>query len=116
MLSPPALAILQSIENDGSSKYVFGRYTGPFSGWSKAKAELNEQVDIPPWILHDLRRTAATNMAEHCGVMWQVIEAALNHTSGSKAGVAGIYNKAVYVEESRKALNKYAEYVLSIVN
>jgi hypothetical protein len=51
-------------------------------------------------------------MAEHCGVMGDVIEAALNHKSGSKAGV---YNRAIYLEESRKALGKYADYVLSIV-
>jgi integrase len=116
MLSPPALDILKSIENDGESKYVFGRYDGPFSGWSKAKAELDQLVDIPHWTLHDLRRTASTNMAEHCGVMGDVIEAALNHKSGSKAGVAGVYNRAVYLEESRKALDKYATYVLSVVS
>jgi hypothetical protein len=39
-----------------------------------------------------------------------------NHKSGSKAGVAGVYNRAVYLEESRKALNRYANYVLSIVS
>jgi hypothetical protein len=66
--------------------------------------------------LHDLRRTACTNMAEHCGVMGDVIEAALNHKSGSKAGVAGVYNRAIYLEESRKALDKYGSYVLSLVS
>jgi integrase len=49
MLSPPALAVLKSIEREDSTKYVFGRYDGPFSGWSKAKAELDKPVNIPHW-------------------------------------------------------------------
>jgi integrase len=114
-LAAPALAILKSIDHDGDDKFVFGRYKGPFSGWSKAKEELNEQLDISPWILHDLRRTGSTGMGEFCGVMPHVVEAVLNHVSGSKVGVAGVYNKAMYLDDKRDALNKYAEYVLSIV-
>ena len=47
------------------------------------------------WRLHDLRRTAATGMAE-LGVQPHVIEAVLNHVSGHRAGVAGVYNRATY--------------------
>jgi integrase len=114
-LSAPALAILQSIEHDADDKFVFGRYKGPFSGWSKAKEELNEQLDMPPWISHDLRRTGSTNMGEFCGVMPHVVEAVLNHVSGSRGGVAGVYNKAMYLDDKRDALNKYAAYIASIV-
>jgi hypothetical protein len=34
-------------------------------------------------------------MAEEVGVQPHIIEATLNHVSGHKAGVAGIYNRAV---------------------
>ena len=50
------------------------------------------------------------------GIQPHVVEAVLNHVSGSKAGVAGTYNKAMYLKEKREALNKYAEYVLTIVS
>jgi len=43
-----------------------------------------------------------------------VIEAILNHVSGHKAGVAGIYNRATYANEKREALNRWADYVLRL--
>ena len=76
---------------------VFGEGQGPFQGWSKAKAALDRRiaqggVRLAPWRLHDLRRTVATRMAE-LGVLPHVVEAVLNHISGHRAGVAGIYNR-----------------------
>jgi integrase len=47
---------------------------------------------IEPWVVHDLRRSVATHMAEALGVPPHIIEAVLNHTSGHKGGVAGIVN------------------------
>jgi integrase len=90
----------------------------PISGFSKTKARLDAamvaaNVEIAPWVLHDLRRTAATGMAE-IGVEPHIIEAALNHVSGAKAGVAGIYNRAHYAEEKRAALERWGAHVQSI--
>jgi hypothetical protein len=53
-------------------------------------------------------------MAE-LGVQPHVIEAILNHVSGHKAGVAGIYNRASYSKEKREALTMWAEHVISLV-
>ena len=40
------------------------------------------------------------------------LEACVNHISGkAKAGVAGVYNKAVYFDERREALKAWAEFV-----
>jgi integrase len=64
--------------------------------------------------VHDLRRTVATRMAE-LGVQPHVIEAVLNHVSGHKGGVAGIYNRATYDKEKREALNLWAEHVTALV-
>ena len=42
------------------------------------------------------------------GVQPHVIEAVLNHVSGHKAGVAGIYNRSTYAAEKRAALDLWA--------
>ena len=52
-----------------------------------------------------------TNMNEHLGVLPHVVEAVVNHTSGAaKRGVAGVYNRALYLCERRKALKRWAEH------
>jgi len=87
---------------------VFGR---AWSGWSHGKAALDQRLNgMAAWTLHDLRRTAATQMAE-LGVLPHIIEAILNHVSGHKSGVAGIYNRARYVDEMRSTLQGYGDYV-----
>ena len=66
--------------------------------------------------LHDLRRTAATGMAE-LGTQPHVIEAAEpRHREKSKRGVAGIYNRSRYADEIRKALQAWADHVGGLVN
>jgi integrase len=72
-------------------------------------------MGVPLWRLHDLRRTTATGMAE-LGVQPHVVEAVLNHVSGARAGVAGIYNKAAYSEERRAALERWAAHVDGLVS
>ncbi len=108
-LSPPAIAILKSVDPDG--KDVFSKR----NNWQIDKDRLDEKCGVPDWVLHDLRRTGSTGMGEQLSIPPHVVEAVLNHVSGSKAGVAGVYNKAIYLKEKREALNKYADYVLAIV-
>jgi hypothetical protein len=50
-------------------------------------------------------------MADKLGVFPHIIEAILNHVSGAKRGVAGVYNRATYADEMRKALCAWADYV-----
>jgi integrase len=89
-----------------------------FSGWSKAKAALDkslaEQKKVAEWRLHDLRRTVATKMAD-IGILPHVIEAVLNHISGHKSGVAGIYNRSQYAPEKRQALDQWAAHIEALV-
>ncbi len=90
---------------------LFGRGRNGFQGWSKAKKELDDNLlDIAHWRLHDIRRTVATRMGD-LGVQPHIIEAVLNHVSGYKAGVAGIYNRAVYSKEKREALELWANHI-----
>ena len=99
---------------------VFGKGDGPFSGFSRCKEMLDNHVadligrPLAPWVLHDLRRSAATGMAE-IGVQPHVIEAVLNHVSGHKGGIAGIYNRAQYSAEKTQALARWDEHVDTIV-
>jgi integrase len=95
----------------GGNEFVFGR---KFTAWSKSKAILDRRLHgMAPYRLHDLRRSAATHMAE-LGVFPHIIEAILNHVSGHKSGVAGIYNRARYEGEMRTALQKWGDYVTKL--
>jgi hypothetical protein len=49
------------------------------------------------------------------GIQPHVIEAVLNHVSGHKAGVAGIYNRSTYAIEKKQALALWAEHILGAV-
>src|SRR5262245_33805125 len=124
-LSEPARAILavqpRRANADGKTReLVFGFGEGTFAGWGKCRERLNERITkatgkaLPHWTPHDLRRTAATMMAE-IGVQPHIIEAVLNHVSGHRAGVAGIYNRASYEREKAVALDLLAEHLTAIV-
>jgi integrase len=65
--------------------------------------------------LHDLRRSVATGMADRLGIQPHIVEAILNHASGAKRGVAGVYNRAQYLAEKKQALERWADYVLALV-
>jgi integrase len=107
-LSPQARAILERQGRRPNRDLVFGLGRGGFSGWSDGKESLPPL--LRPWRLHDLRRSAATGMAE-LGVLPHIIEAVLNHVSGHRAGVAGVYNRARYEPEMREALERWAAHV-----
>lgn len=113
-LSPAAAAVLDPLPRIVGRELVFGIGAGGFAGWSRAKAVLDKTSGVSDWTLHDLRRTAATRMAD-LGVLPHVIEAVLNHVSGHKAGVAGIYNRSTYAPEKRAALNLWADRIRLIV-
>jgi len=114
-LSDMAMSVLAGIPKRDGREFVFGRTMGAgFSGWSSAKREFDEVCQIEAWRLHDLRRTMATQMAE-LGVLPHIIEACINHISGHKSGVAGVYNRATYLPEKRKALGQWAHHLRTIV-
>lgn len=121
-LSDLAVAELDGIKGKGDDwprRGLLFSTTGktPVSGFSKAKkrldakiAELNDGVALDHWTLHDLRRTLATGM-QRLGVRFEVTEAILNHVSGSRSGVAGIYQRHDWKKEKRAALEAWAVHV-----
>lgn len=88
----PDLALQQLPKKRKAWPYLFGRrrYSG-FSGWSKAKEELDQRCGVTDWCHHDLRRSCATHWSELGLADRDLIELMLNHTSGSRGGVCGIY-------------------------
>jgi len=121
-LSKSALAILKSHPARAGRNFMFGdgprngsdRHGG-FQGWSKSKAALDKRSAMGSWRLHDVRRTVATRMAE-LGVQPHVVEAVLNHVSGHKAGVAGVYNRSSYAAEKRAALDLWGKHLQLLIN
>jgi integrase len=83
------------------------------TGYSRAKADLSAP-DSERWTFHDLRRTAATGMAR-LGISLPVIEKVLNHTSGSFAGIVGVYQRHSFADEKRTALEVWAKHVTALV-
>lgn len=91
----------------------------PVSGFTRAKGRLDRLMaeiagaEIEPFTVHDLRRTAATGMAG-LGFPPHIVEAVLNHRSGTRRGVAGVYNRFDYAHEKRQALEAWARHVLTL--
>jgi integrase len=110
-LSTQAMTIFERQSRRNSSDYLFGERG--FNDWAVAKVKLDQRAGIVDWHLHDLRRTCATAMAE-LSVQPHIIEAVLNHQSGHKGGIAGIYNRAKYADEMRSALQRWADHLAQI--
>jgi integrase len=106
-----------------------GAVGAPFSGWSKAARALDNTImaarakaaadtgrnptPLVPWTLHDLRRTVATGL-QRLGVRLEVTEAVLNHVSGSRGGIRGVYQQHDWAAEKRAALDAWAVHVLAV--
>jgi len=109
---------------DRKAGFLFSSNGGkrPFNGYSKAKGQLDRVIAqqrrkaklkiIPPWTLHDLRRTARSLMAR-AGVQGDVAEQVLGHKI---PGVRGVYDRHSYAVEKREALEKLAALIGRILS
>lgn len=103
--------------------YAFSTNGGrtPFSGFGKAKLALDEAINhrrkqegrppMPPWVLHDLRRTARSLMSR-AHVPADIGERVLGHAI---PGVRGVYDRHPYDAEKRDALEKLAALVTAVL-
>jgi integrase len=115
-LSAPALTILQARSRHNGRRHVFGRGgQNSFSGFAACKERLDKAAQIPAFVLHDVRRSVATGLGNHLAIPPHVVEQILNHQSGSKGGVSGLYNRSPYELEKRVALDRWAAHLLTIV-
>ncbi len=121
-LSTPALKILSArhakLDPNKPREYEFGRRDLGFSGWSKAKKELDLRLTalnggkpLEPWTPHDFRRLVATTLTERLHVQPHLADVILGHAQG---GVQAVYNLAQYVDERRRILEKWATHLESI--
>jgi integrase len=126
-LSGLAVEILDSLPRVGRRFVLTTNGERPVSGFSKSKKRLDrhmldllrasedaDQAAIDDWILHDLRRTAATGMAR-LNIAPHVVDKILNHVSGTIRGVAAVYNRHAYLDERRAALEAWSRHVESLV-
>jgi integrase len=81
---------------------------------SKIKGRLDRAMKIAPWRIHDLRRTFVTGLAE-LGVRGDVIELAVNHVSGHRGGIAGVYNRSELMPDRRAAMERWSAHVEGLV-
>jgi integrase len=112
-LPPMALDIIRSVPQRVGNDHVFGERDNGFNSWQYAKRLLNDGI-AEEWRLHDLRRSVTTGMAE-IDIEPHIIEAVVNHISGHKGGVAGIYNRAKYEKRMKSALLIWADHIQNIV-
>jgi integrase len=112
-LSPMAWNILQSVQTTGDLFFTTERGK-PVSSWSKIKRRLDAAMKTTPWRLHDLRRCFSTNLNK-LGIQPHVVESCLNHASGFKASVAGVYNQWHYLPEKKVALERWAEHIDGLI-
>lgn len=107
-----------------NARFIFSTTEGevPFSGYSKAKADLDKAIadirkeagrePMANWTLHDLRRTARSLMSR-ARVPADHAERALGHVIG---GVRETYDRYEYLDEKRDAFEKLAAMVSNILN
>ena len=100
---------------------IFATSTGArYTGYHKSKLKIDRLLAkdggnaVPAWRLHDLRRTVATGF-QRLGVRFEVTEAVLNHVSGSRAGVAGIYQRHNWKTEKEEALRDWGNHIAALL-
>ncbi len=120
-LTAEAVALLRTVKRRKGAELVFeGPRKTAVSGFGKVKARLDAALRCAaadnglkpsPWVLHDLRRTLATGL-QRLGVRLEVTESVLNHVSGSRSGIVGVYQRHGWEREKAAALQAWAAHVI----
>jgi integrase len=77
----------------------------PENGAGKAKWELDKDLKLDPWTIHDLRRTFATIHAS-IGTPIHITE---------RTGIVSVYQRHEYLPEMRKAVDAFETHLASIL-
>jgi integrase len=111
-LPPMALDILKSIPRREDRDYVFGVSGQGFQRWSAYTTALRERLgEMPPFVLHDVRRTFRTGLGR-LGIPSHVAELAINHT---RQGIEAVYDRYTYQHEIASALTQWAAHIAAIL-
>lgn len=115
-----ALNVLEEIKMlTGLSEYVFEspRLENEPVAWVQNRAKkVREDSKIKDFRLHDIRRTAASYMAE-LGIDRTVLGKVLNHKGlAGDNQVTAIYDRHEYIDEKNKALKLWSKKITQILN
>jgi integrase len=115
-LMPMALSIIKGVPRMASRDALFGsRNPHGFTDWSRQKVLLDQRSGVRDWTVHDLRRTTASGLGD-LDVAPHVVEQILNHQSGHKSGVAGVYNKSKYRMQAESALLRWQHCIRKLID
>lgn len=110
-LTPQALAMFEELKGLASgSEWVFPSRSNlhqPIAHSTLNAAVRTLEIDVRDFVIHDFRRTASTHLHE-AGFNSDWIEKALAHET---KGIRGVYNRAQYMEQRRKMLCWWADFV-----
>jgi integrase len=115
-VGPTASHELSKLWMDNNTSLIFsapGKPDNPFSGWSKAKKKLDTLCGVTGWTLHDLRRTYRSIHGK-IGTPPHIAERLVNHIS-AQTEMERIYDRHVYLDEMRVAVDKYENYILDLL-
>jgi integrase len=123
-LSSQSLAVLHALPVIPSNAGLVFTTTGYSSvgGFSRAKTRIDGAIararassePLLRWTFHDLRRTVASGMAR-LRIDIHVVEKVLNHSSGSFAGIVGVYQRHTFADEKREALQAWGNFVQQLI-
>lgn len=130
-LTNDVLALLRTLPRFKAGEHLFSTTFGkkPVDGFSKAKERLDkvmleelrkmaaehgddaEKVKLPPFVLHDLRRTMRTRLSA-LRVPDTVAEMVIGH---GRKGLQRVYDQHKFIDEMREALAAWASRLRDIV-
>ena len=97
-------------EPEASCRREYELMHGKKISWEEWKKKAIAEP-MPAFCLHDLRRTTATMLRELRFADTHLVELCLNHISGTRSGVAGIYDRSERLEERRSALENWSDWI-----
>lgn len=118
-----AIEIFDTLPRFTGGDFVLSTTGGkrPIGGYSKYKARLDASIlklareggkePVPPWTLHDLRRTVRTRLSA-LGVLPVIAELTIGH---KQTGIAAVYDLHRYDKEKRAALLRWEALLLSLI-
>jgi integrase len=126
-LTEDVLEILKGLPRYPRGNYLFsvkGAGKAPANSIADAKVLLdkhmldilrkdNPDVELVPFVTHDLRRTMRTGLSGIAGISDLVRELVIGHT---KPGLHKVYDQYAYLDEKRFALDSWAARLRVIVN
>jgi integrase len=115
-ITPLMAEIIYSVPRRVGIDCLFGARGVGFTRWVDGRKALEANVSFSkPWKLHDVRRSVATRMCD-LDVPPHIVEAVLNHVSGHKRGIGGIYNRSKYEPQVRAAMLMWSDHIAALIS